>query len=249
MASAPNNVAFADASPTAAEQLDKLRDGEAEMRERWRKDEDGWRNLPARAWPKFQPKVDKIEMLRALLDECRKQTPHSSACTHYMFDLATALIFNHWDPEEGLELYRTLAEKGHLEAQVGAGVVLIGGLGVPEDAREGLALVRAACEAGSAQGQYEYATLLYTGEDGLVEEDVPAAFGKFDLAARQGHTCGEFMVADLLLEGEGCSRDAARAVPLLYLSAEKGHRSARRRLLDIMDGRWVAADGFKVPLS
>ena len=40
-------------------------------------------------------------------------------------------------------------------------------------------------------------------------------------AVSQGHTCAEFMVADCLLEGSGVSRDAARAIPLLYNAAEK----------------------------
>ena len=78
-----------------------------------------------------------------------------------------------------------------------------------------------------------------------MEENESAAFEYFERAASQGHTCAEFMVADCLLEGSGVSRDAARAIPLLYNAAEKGHRSARRRLQNIIDGTWAASDGWR----
>ena len=90
-------------------------------------------------------------------------------------------------------------------------------------------------------------TLHYTGD--ILPEDEAAAFVLFEKAAGQGHAGAQFMVADCLLEGAGCQRDGARTIPLLYSAAEQGHRTARRRLLNIMEGRWRAEDGWLPPLS
>ena len=50
-----------------------------------------------------------------------------------------------------------MAEKGSSDAQVAVGTVLTGGLGGIDVAEEeGINWLRTACEAGSAQGQFEY---------------------------------------------------------------------------------------------
>ena len=46
------------------EELSKLRQIESEMLRRWQKDEDGWRELPARAWPAFQPNEEQLKGIR-----------------------------------------------------------------------------------------------------------------------------------------------------------------------------------------
>ena len=199
--------------------------------------------MPARAWPPFQPKEDKIEMIRTILKECKEQTPYSDSCTSYEFDLATSLLFNNVSGTEALDMYTSLAKRGHSQAMVAVGVMLTGGIGVDRDETLGMRYLDDAVRAGDAQGFYEIGTLLFTGD--IVEENESAAFEYFERAASQGHTCAEFMVADCLLEGSGVSRDAARAIPLLYNAAEKGHRSARRRLQNIIDGTWAASDGWR----
>ena len=230
-------------NPTVKEEIAKLRPFEDEFRSRWIADEEGWRKLPARAWPKYQPSNESVDSLGDLLTECKRQTPHSDECCFLEFSLATGLVFNSIDPERGLSIYRNLAKRGYTDAKVAAGVVLTGGLGVSRDETEGLNYLKRSVEDASPQGYYEMATLLFTGD--VVEEDEKSAFDLFERAAELGHTGAEFMLADCLLEGAGCERDGARAVPLLYSAAEKGHRSARRRLLSMMDGRWCASsDGW-----
>eukprot|EP00939_MAST-03C_sp_MAST-3C-sp1_P004297 g4297.t1 len=228
--------------PSIADEIAKLRLLEKGMRERWAADEDGWRKLPARAWPLYQPSVDKIEPLREMLKECKKQTPHSDACHWIEFSLATALVFNTMDPNEGLSIYRSLGDKGYQDAMTAAGIVMVGALGVERDEEGGLEYIVESCKRGNTQGIYEMATLMMLGD--VVREDEAGAFRLFEKAAACGHTAAEYMVADCLLEGMGCGRDGARAIPLLFKSAEKGHRTARRQLLSIMDGKWTAADGW-----
>lgn len=43
------------------------------------------------------------------------------------------------------------------------------------------------------------------------------------------------MTADCLIDGTGCERDLARAVRLLSLAAEQGHRMARQYLREWLD--------------
>ncbi len=51
-----------------------LRAGEDEMRLRWQRDELGWRKLPARAWPPYQPTADDIPVLAARLADGKCST-------------------------------------------------------------------------------------------------------------------------------------------------------------------------------
>merc|ERR1712161_65923 len=53
---------------TTREQLSKLRVKEDEMLRRWEKDEDGWRELPARAWPEIQPDPQQLEIIVSEID-------------------------------------------------------------------------------------------------------------------------------------------------------------------------------------
>ena len=43
------------------------------------------------------------------------------------------------------------------------------------------------------------------------------------------------MLAECLMEGYGCTKDLARAVPLLHAAAERGHRMARQYLREWLD--------------
>jgi TPR repeat protein len=54
-------------------------------------------------------------------------------------------------------------------------------------------------------------------------------------AAAQQHTSALFMLAEFLIEGNGCTADEARAVPLLHAAAERGHRMARQYIRDYLD--------------
>jgi len=167
----------------------------------------------------------------------------STECTRATFDLATALVFASVDPATGLQTYRELGGAGDTDSMVAAGVCLIEGLGVPRNNEEGLQWLHRACDLGSAQGQFELGTLVYTGSADL-EEDEVAAFELFHKAANQEHASGMFMVADCLLEGIGCEQDQGKAVPLLLAAANLGHRGARQHLRQLLDGNW---QGFTPP--
>jgi TPR repeat protein len=249
------------------EEINKLRKNEKEMLQRWERDEDGWRELPARAWPAYQPGPEQlkgimaeIKLLGCLNDDSRPSTTSKKSkntrtknqvqniaqrveeedekglCTQLQFDMATALVFYNINPQKGLETYRRLAtNQGHVDSMVACGIVLVEGLGVPPREREGISwLERAIDEDDNSQALYELATVYYTGLDDVVEEDPTKAFELFERAAAQNHTGAMYMMADCLVEGEGCERSVARAVPLFYKAAERGHRYSRQRIRELL---------------
>jgi TPR repeat protein len=225
------------------QELNKLRANEKEMIQRW--------ELPARAWPAYQPNpeqlgeiMDRITIHNCLLrasdntqcdlSDYNHLPQYIQRCTDWMFQMATTLVFYNLDPPAGLAQFQRLAQRGHIDSMVACGIILVEGLGVPLQEKEGLAWLEKAVELGSAQGCYELGTIYYTGMDGVVDEDVVKAFALFERAAEQDHTAAIYMVADCLVEGEGTERSVARAVPLFYKAAERGHRFSRQRIRELL---------------
>jgi TPR repeat protein len=222
-------------------ELSKIRAGEKEMLKRWEKDEDGWRELPARAWPSYQPdenqlKGIKIEVAKHNCADKSTVPNNNDFCKELLFNMATALVFYNLDTQTGFQQYEELAKQGHVDSMVACGVVLVEGLGIAPREEEGVEWLKKAVERGSTQAYYELGTVFYTGIDG-VEEDMEAAFRLFEKAAEHGHTAGMYMTADCLIEGEGTAKDMARAIPLLYRAAEKGHRYSRQRVRELLSSK------------
>ena len=216
------------------------------MRKKWEDDESGWHTLPPRAWPPVQPKPDALDAIGANLKGCAP--PHdpliTKECAKHAFDLATCLIFNNIDVASGLKAYRAFAERGDVQGMVGVGIVLCEGLGITDEreqaraTREAVEWFRKACALGDAQGQYEMGVLYYLGtrdEAETVVSDEAKACEYFALSAAQNHTSGCFMAAECLIEGMGCKPDPARAVGLLHIAAERGHRMARQYIREWLD--------------
>ena len=258
-----------------SQQVSKLRTIQDEMLLRWERDEEGWRNLPSRAWPEYQPNRQETEAIMAEVERLgcstkvlsqsesgdtkvnpnpastrfsaiRRQNSVSFAqCSKLLFDVASGLVFYQVNPSAGFALYESLAKRGHTDAMVACGIVLVEGLGIPPREREGLAWLEKAMAAhvesdnqrtatSMAQASYELGCVYYTGIDGIVDEDVDKAFELFEKAAKEDHTAALYMVADCLVEGEGTERDVSKAVPLFYKAAERGHRYSRQRIRELL---------------
>jgi hypothetical protein len=206
-----------------------------EIRERWIKDEENWRKLPARAWPENQPREDEIPQLQSMCDNvCLHNAVGESteACRDATFYLATALLFNSVNVERGLELFESLGDDGDVRGKTAAGICYVEGLGVDSDEEKGSRLLQQAADSDYLQAIYEVGVLHYNGNaTPFVKEDVTEAFRLFELSASKNHTSGLYMVADMLLSGEGCGeKNVARAIHLLYQAGERGHRNARATL-------------------
>ena len=209
------------------------------MLKRWELDEDGWRELPARAWPEYQPNPEQLKGIQVQVEKhgCKINSPQqpTDICHSLLFNVATALVFYSVDPTAGLEQYEALAKQGHVDSMVACGVILVEGLsGLRHREQEGVQWLQQAAAEKSTQACYELGTVYYTGIDNVVEEDSEAAFALFQKAADQGHVGALYMMADCLIEGEGTEKDVARAIPLLYRAADQGHRYARQRVRELL---------------
>jgi len=219
-------------------ELAELRHNEDEMLDRWEKDEEGWRELPARAWPAFQHDEKEMKEIKKSADDAKcTVTNTSSTCQSLLFQIATTLVFYNLDPEAGLEQFDRLASQGHVDSMVACGVVLVEGLGVSPDEQKGIQWLEKAISLGSSQACYELATVYYTGIDGIVQEDPERAFALFERAAKDNHTAAMYMTADCLVEGEGTKVNVARSIPLFYQAAERGHRFARQRIREVLKSK------------
>ena len=220
------------------EELSKLRSMETEILERWERDEDGWRTLPARAWPEFQPKPEQLPAIQAEMDknDCSQKTKQQTdLCQSLLFNVATGLVFYNVDSQRGFQQYETLAKQGHVDSMVACGVILVESFGGYRNREaEGIQWLQKAVTLGSTQAQYELGTVYYTGIDEVLEDDPEKAFALFEQAAIQGHVGAMYMMADCLIEGDGTEKDVAKAVPLLYLAADEGHRYARQRVRELL---------------
>jgi TPR repeat protein len=216
-------------------ELSKLRINEKEMLLRWELDEDGWRELPARAWPAYQPKLSELEGIKAkALENGCSSSSDNALCTQLLFNIATCLVFYNVNAERGFRQYEELAKRGHVDSMVACGIMLVEGLGVEPQEEKGIEWLKKATLLDSSQGCYELGTVLYTGIEGVIEEDPEGAFALFEKAAEQDHTAGLYMVADCLIEGEGTEKSVAKAVPIFYQAAERGHRFSRQRIRELL---------------
>lgn len=220
--------------------LNKLRSTQKEMLLRWERDEDGWRELPARAWPAFQPNVEQMEAIRqtATAKGCFSnpsiKNSISKECQELLFQIATTLVFYNVDAKAGLQQFKQLAELGHVDSMVACGVILVEGLGVLPNEELGIIWLQKAADHDSSQAFFELGTVYYTGIAEVLDEDVERAFVLFERAAASDHVAATYMMADCLLEGDGVAKSVARAVPLFCKAAEAGHRFARQRIRELL---------------
>lgn len=180
-----------------------------------------WRELPARAPEQLEEIMERITIHNYLvrasdntqcdLSDYGHLPQYIQRCTEWMFQMATTLVFYNLDPPAGLTQFQRLAQRGHIDSMVACGIILVEGLGVPSREKEGLIWLEKA-----------------------VDEDVVKAFALFEKAAEQDHTAAIYMVADCLVEGEGTERSVARAVPLFYKAADRGHRFSRQRIRGLL---------------
>ena len=214
---------------------------EQELLAQWEKDEEGYRNLPARAWPAYQPDIEDIPKIQQNLNDLdcpsdvQSSNWNSAKCSKLQFELATAYLYNNHDHSKGLQMYRDLAENAaHPDSMCAMGVVLVEGLGCDASEKEGIEFLTRACvDHSHPQAMYELGSAYYSGVEGHLEESETIAFEYFDRASEAGHFAGMFMVADCLMEGMGSKVDVQRAVPLLFTAAESGHRYARQKMREL----------------
>lgn len=117
-------------------------------------------------------------------------------------------------------IFISLAEKGNVEAQCNAGLMLFNGEGTKQDSGAGIDWLARAAERGSAQAQYNLAVAYSMTEE---EGNRARAVELFTRAAEQGLPEARHNLAVLCMTGEGTGRDAPRAIRLFGQAAEGGY--------------------------
>lgn len=128
--------------------------------------------------------------------------------------------------------FRTLAEKGDIEAQTMVGWMLSQGLGVSKDFQAGRSWLERAAAAGqdpaAAKAQHNLG-VIYENAIG-VSRDMKKAFSWYLQAAENGDASAQANVGTLYLDGNGIKRDVKKGGYWLTKAAEQGDPEAYTNL-------------------
>lgn len=108
------------------------------------------------------------------------------------------------------------------EACVALGKAYYNGQGVPKDPAAGAALVRKACDAGTAADCYDVGSVLWTGEDG-VPEDKPTSLAFIEKACKGGVDRACAFLGVVYQQGHGVEEDMAKARTNFEQACRLGH--------------------------
>ena len=117
---------------------------------------------------------------------------------------------------------------GFSPAQLRLGVSYLHGVGVPEDAAEGIAWFRRAAEQGLSDAQFELG-IAYGNGNGVQKDDAEAARW-YGLAAEQGNPLAQQALGASHAMGAGVPRDFVKAYFWSALSAGQGIEDAKTNL-------------------
>lgn len=115
--------------------------------------------------------------------------------------------------DQAVALLSSLAQEGHVDAQVDLGFLLASGQAAQHDLSEAARWFSMAAEAGSAQAQFNYGVLLRSGQG--TRQDLPKAAKMFHLAAVAGNAEAAFNMAVVLRESGDESALLPEAIKLI----------------------------------
>jgi TPR repeat protein len=138
------------------------------------------------------------------------------------------------DYEKAAELYMSLGEQGHPEAQFILGVMYREGQGVNKDNNVAFRCFWKSAEQGYAKAQFGVGVMYYEGQGVL--QDSEAAVRWFKKAAAQGDVNAEYGLGYLYLEGDVTEESQEEAFKWLNKAANKGHAEAQHALGNLYYG-------------
>ncbi len=151
------------------------------------------------------------------------------------------------DYQQGLAIFRPLAESGNADGQTILGVMYRDGLGVNEDAVKAVLWFSKAAEQGHEYGQNNLG-LMYREGHGVFKDYIKAVYW-FRKAAEQGNAEGQYHLGFMYEEGLGVEKDDAEAAIWYRKAAEQGNAEGQFGLgLMYAEGRGVAEDDAEAVL-
>lgn len=133
------------------------------------------------------------------------------------------------DPAQAVIWYRRAAEQGESIAQANLGTMYEYGRGVEKDPSQALAWYRKSAAQGESSGQRKLGYCYYYGNCG-VEKNYNEAFSLFSKSAEQGDEYAQDMLGDCYYNGNGVTKDLAKAVEWYRKAAEQGESDAQYSL-------------------
>lgn len=200
--------------------------------------------------PNFSGKADAM-FLYATICEKEKTNKHGSITRDFKeafkyFKLSTdcgnieamamyGIYFKHGlgvvkiDNEKAVRYFKMASNMGSLTGSELYGGMLIDGKGVSKNEKEGLRLVKFACDRGNSQGMVGYGYSLYYGDCGI-ESDKKKANYYFKMAADAGNHWGMNNYAADLQFGEGIEKNVNEAIRYYKMAIEEGNILASKTL-------------------
>jgi formylglycine-generating enzyme required for sulfatase activity len=149
----------------------------------------------------------------------------SSGVTGALNDAGLAL--NAGEYGKALRLYRTLAESGDDQAQVGLAIMYENGLGVPQNYVEAIRWFRKAAQQGSENAQYSLGIMYLEGKSVAKNYDEAAKW--FHKAAAQGEANAPYLLGLLYQNGRGVAQNYVQAHKFFDISAANGDEYSRKK--------------------
>jgi TPR repeat protein len=143
------------------------------------------------------------------------------------------------DPAGGIDVIRTAARRGYLDAQVALGQCHLVGWGVPRDPAAAFRWFSLAAHAGSAEAANLVGRCREFGWGTAV--DLAQAAACYRHAARAGFAWAQFNYAEMVLAGRSVPADRAEALVWYRRAAASGHAKAMNML-----GRYYE-EGWEMP--
>lgn len=131
--------------------------------------------------------------------------------------------------ERGFEEWKTLAEKGNVDAQYELAKIYYAGQDVPQDLYEAKRWFAAAADKGHADAQYRLGNCYARGQ-GVTERNYNIAIRYYKMAANQGNADALFALGNCYAKGQGVTQDMGKANDYYKRAAELGHQGAKRKI-------------------
>mgnify|MGYP006083038957 CR=1 FL=1 len=132
------------------------------------------------------------------------------------------------DYTSALEIFTSLAEMGHADAQFSIGIMHNHGQGVPKSFEVAVTWFQLAAEQGHAEAQFSLGVSYAYGEG--VIQNAQTAVKWYTLAAEQGHASSQYGLALMYDAGDGVAQDNHAAERWYHKAAVQGHGDAQYSL-------------------
>jgi len=132
------------------------------------------------------------------------------------------------DAATAFKIYQQLAATGDAYSQTMAGVMYLGGTGVPQNISKGVQLLEEAAAQGHSGGQYNLGVQYLEGK--TVKEDKQKAARLFESAAKQGEGQAQVNLAIMYYMGDGVAKNKAEAVKWCQKAVKQGVPGAKDNL-------------------